>query len=149
MREQPLDPGELVVEFRAGLRIAVRRIEAGDQHAVDRRLDVAALLVGGSPGSALRVRIGSAPRARMATPFQSSRRARPRRSRPPRCVVREIAVGRLQLLQADDVRLGRLQPASRLGSRLLMLLMLKVAIFMRRLDGLRSLRPRSPAEQGR
>ena len=39
-------PGELVVELRTGLRVAVRRIERGDQHAVDRGLDVAALVVG-------------------------------------------------------------------------------------------------------
>ncbi len=40
---EPLEPGELVVEFRPGLRVAVRRIERSDQHAVDRGLDVAAL----------------------------------------------------------------------------------------------------------
>ena len=70
MADQPLDPGELVVEFRSGLRVAVRRVERGDQHAVDRGLDVAALRV---------VRIARqlgarhdrlAPRARIATPFQ-------------------------------------------------------------------------------
>jgi hypothetical protein len=33
MPMQPLDPGELVVELRPGLRIAVRRVERGDEHA--------------------------------------------------------------------------------------------------------------------
>jgi hypothetical protein len=67
---QPRVPGELVVEFRAGLGIAVRRVEGGDEHAVDGGLDVARLVSVASPGSAVRVRIGSTPRARMATPFQ-------------------------------------------------------------------------------
>ena len=31
MRGEPLDPGELVVEFRPGLRVAVRRVERGDR----------------------------------------------------------------------------------------------------------------------
>ena len=43
---QPLVPGELVVEFRAGLRVAVGRIDAGDEDAVDGGLDVAGLDVG-------------------------------------------------------------------------------------------------------
>ena len=71
MRLQPFVPGQLVLEFRAGLRVAVRRIEAGDDDAVDRRLDVAACLSASSPGSDL----GSGPvraAARMATPFQAA-----------------------------------------------------------------------------
>ncbi|TIS10391.1 MAG: hypothetical protein E5X14_01335, partial [Mesorhizobium sp.] len=43
---EALVPGELVGEFRPGLRIAVRRVEAGNHDAVDRRLDVARLAVG-------------------------------------------------------------------------------------------------------
>ena len=43
--DQALEPGELVVEFRAGLRIAVRQVDGADQDAVDSGLDVAALPV--------------------------------------------------------------------------------------------------------
>ena len=43
MGQESLHPGELVFEFRSRLRVAVGRIERRDQHAVHRRLDVAAL----------------------------------------------------------------------------------------------------------
>ena len=45
MRHKSLQPGELVVEFRPRLRIAVWPIERCDEHAVDRSLDIAALFV--------------------------------------------------------------------------------------------------------
>ena len=45
MGEQPLEPAQLEAEFLAFYRIAVRRVEAGDQEAVDRGLDVAAVEV--------------------------------------------------------------------------------------------------------
>jgi hypothetical protein len=47
MRDQPLEPARLVVELRTGRRVAVRQIQASDQNAVDRRLDVAAVSVVG------------------------------------------------------------------------------------------------------
>ena len=71
MVDQALVPGELVVEFRAGLRVAVGRIERGDDDAADRRLDVAGLGIGGIAGKLAAVSTGSAPRARMATPFHA------------------------------------------------------------------------------
>ena len=40
---QPLEPGELVVEFRAGRRIAVRQVQAPDGDAGDSRFDIAAV----------------------------------------------------------------------------------------------------------
>ena len=70
MRPQPPEPVELVVEFRPGLRIAVRQIDAGDDDAVDGGLDVARLVIVAVAGQAVRVSTGSALRARMATPFQ-------------------------------------------------------------------------------
>ena len=45
MQSQPPEPGELVVEFRAGLRIAVRQVKAGDDDAFDGGFDVARLVV--------------------------------------------------------------------------------------------------------
>ena len=42
-----LEPAQLVVELRPGPRIAVGQVEAADQHAVDRRLDIAAVAVVG------------------------------------------------------------------------------------------------------
>src|ERR1700736_3981883 len=50
MRFEPLEPVELVVEFRPGLRIAVRQIDAGNDDAFDRGLDIARLAVGGVAG---------------------------------------------------------------------------------------------------
>jgi hypothetical protein len=45
---------------------------------------------------------------------------------------RKARVGRLELLQADDVRLRRAQPFEQVARRRLMSLMLKVAIFIAR-----------------
>jgi hypothetical protein len=50
MRQQALHPGELVGKF--GLGVPVRRIERGDQDAVDRSLNIAALPVGRIAGQA-------------------------------------------------------------------------------------------------
>src|SRR5215813_8889462 len=47
MRREALHPSKLVREFGAGLWVAVRRIERGDEYAVHRCLDVAALRVAG------------------------------------------------------------------------------------------------------
>jgi hypothetical protein len=40
---QPFDQAQLVIEFRARRRIAVRQIQASDEQAADGRLDVAAM----------------------------------------------------------------------------------------------------------
>ena len=50
VRQKPFHPGELVFEFRPRLRVAVRRIERRDEHAVDGCLDVAALRIVGIAG---------------------------------------------------------------------------------------------------
>ena len=119
MRQQALHPGELVSEFRARLRIAVRRIERGDQHAVDRGLDVSALLVGRITGELIarqdRFRVagknGDAVPSLLAAPDRAV-------SGLLDCVFGEIAVGSLQLLKRDDVRLGRLEPRQKIGEAL-------------------------------
>jgi hypothetical protein len=43
MLDQLFEPAQLIVEFRAGTRIAVGQIEPTDQDAVDSSFDVAAL----------------------------------------------------------------------------------------------------------
>jgi hypothetical protein len=45
--DETFHPGELVGEFRTGLRVSVRRIERGHDHPVHGRFDVAALFVVG------------------------------------------------------------------------------------------------------
>src|SRR5438874_11276684 len=45
MFDQPLEPPQLVIEFRTWRRISVRQIQASDQDAVDGRLDVPAMAV--------------------------------------------------------------------------------------------------------
>ena len=77
---QPFEQAQLIVEFRARRRIAVRQIQASDEQAADGRLDVAAMRIIRSPGGLRRVSTGSAPRARTATPFQLFCPARPRRT---------------------------------------------------------------------
>ena len=46
---QAFKPGQLVVEFRSGLRIPVREVDGSDQDAIYRRLDVACLMISGFP----------------------------------------------------------------------------------------------------
>jgi len=50
MRVEPRHPLHLVIELRTGPGVAVGKIEAGDQDAADRGLDIAALLVAGIAG---------------------------------------------------------------------------------------------------
>jgi hypothetical protein len=45
VRGQSIEPAQLVIEPRAGGRIAVGQIQAPDQYSVDRRLDVAAVRI--------------------------------------------------------------------------------------------------------
>ena len=69
MGVQSSQPSELVIEFGTGLGVSIRRVDRGDEHAVDGRLEIAALPSGASPGKSMRVTTG-AHRARIATPFQ-------------------------------------------------------------------------------
>ena len=85
MRVQPLVPGELVVELRPRLRVAVRRVERGDQHAARPPPRCSAP---GCRRDRPAARRASAPARRRARGSRrrsrSAARARPRRSRPPR-----------------------------------------------------------------
>ena len=42
---QPVHPGDLVIEFRSGGRVAIGKIDGGDANAADRSLHIAGLLV--------------------------------------------------------------------------------------------------------
>ena len=44
---QALQPRELVIEFGTGLGVSVGSVDRGDEHAVDGRLEIAALTIGG------------------------------------------------------------------------------------------------------
>ena len=70
MFHQPVEPAQLVIEFRSRRRIAVGQIQAPENRAVDRRLDVAAMGVGRIARHPRRISTGWASRARIATPFQ-------------------------------------------------------------------------------
>ncbi len=125
-------PGELVVEFRPGLRIAVGRIERRNQDAVHRSFDVAALRIrgiAGQPGS----------REHRLTIAGENGNAVPGGLAPPDGTV----TGRLDrgsrklssvaLSSCRQTTSGSAVPSQvkRMSSRLFTPLMLKVAIFMR------------------
>ena len=119
MRQQALHPGELVGKFRAWLGIAVRRIERGHKHAVDRGLDVSALTVGWVAGEPIARQDGLSVAGKDGDAVPRFLTA------PDRtvaglldCFFREVAVSRLQLLKRDDVRLGRLEPRQKIGEAL-------------------------------
>jgi hypothetical protein len=117
------------------LDFAVRRVERGDDDAVNRRLDIVRLPVVGIAGQfvsrhdrpAAARQDGDAVPGLLAAPHGAGARLLNRG-------LGEFAVGGFKLLQRDDVGLfARSQPI-RLASRLFTSLMLKVAIFIGLLD---------------
>ena len=112
MRDQRLEPGELVAELRPRPRVAVGEVEPGDEHARHRRLDIAALR---------RVGIVGQPAARLhrRTDARQKCDAIPARlAVPDRLVTRggdggggELGIRCLQLLQHGDVGLTLGEPA--------------------------------------
>ena len=104
MGEEPVGPGELVGEFRPRLRVAVRRIEGGDQHAIDGGLNVAGLRVLGVAGQ-----IGAGD-DRLATARENGNAVPRFLPAPDRAIarfldrcLRKFTVRGFELLQADDV----------------------------------------------
>ena len=104
-------PGQLVVELRPRRRIAVRRIEAADQHPRHRRLDIARLRVGRVARQRVarqhRLRAAREDRDPVPRPLPAPDRAVARRRQRRR---RKVRIRRLQLLQADHVGRRLLQP---------------------------------------
>src|SRR6516165_7977836 len=115
MHQQTLHPGKLVVEFWPRLRIAVRRIERGDNDTVNRRLDIARLPV-------VRIAGQFAPcHDRLAAARQDGDAVPGLLAAPHGAVTRllnrglgEFAVGGFKLLQRDDVGLFGAQPADQI-----------------------------------
>src|SRR5690606_29403246 len=112
MPAQPRHPLELVVELRAGLRIAIGQVEAPHDDAMHRSFQVTALLV-------LRIARQSAPAFHRHRVAGEQRDAIPGTLPvPDRAIAgrfdirdRERLVHRLEFLQRDDVRLFLLQPS--------------------------------------
>lgn len=117
MRVQPLEPAPLEVEIRSGSRIAVRQIQAGEQHAVDRGLDVAALRI-------VRLTRQSAPGFMdRADPAEDGDPVPTPLAMPDRTIAKvaksrfgELVLRRLQFLETEDVGLGSASQCSRTGS---------------------------------
>ncbi|SPA54885.1 protein of unknown function [Cupriavidus taiwanensis] len=113
MRDQPFEPGELVVELRPRLRVAVRQVKAADQHACDRRLEVAAVAVVGVAGQA------AAHFDRLRAARQDGDAVPGLLAVPDRAIAgvadlarRKALVGGLQFLQAYDVRRFAREPVA-------------------------------------
>src|SRR6185312_3571138 len=111
---QPLEPAKLEAEFLASHRIAVRRVKAGDQEAVDGGLDVAARQV---------VLVARKRAAGLDDPLAARQNGDPV---PAFLTARDRLVAgcangaqgkglRLQLLQADDVGRRLFKPAEKNG----------------------------------
>ncbi len=115
MSDQSFEPGKLVVEFRSGLRIAVRQIDAADNNAINRSLDVTALLVRRISRKLVATDVDLMPAGQDGNAIPRSL-AFPRGAVPGLLdgLQRKRQLLRFQLLQADDVRLGSFQPSQQL-----------------------------------
>lgn len=111
MRDQALEPAQLVVELRSRLRVAVGQVQAADDEPVRGHFQVAALrvLAVAGQGAAALDRLGVArehgdavPRA-LADPARAIARALD-------LLARKAFVGRLELLQAGDIGAFALEP---------------------------------------
>jgi hypothetical protein len=106
MREEAIEPHELLAEFRSGLRIAVRGVERDDQHAPHSGFDVTRLRIARIAGQflaredrlAIAGKNGDTVPGFLSAPDDAVARLLDRRPR-------EFAVRRLELLKAGDVRL--------------------------------------------
>ena len=111
MRDQAIEPGEFIGEFRARLWIPVRQVNAADQGALERQLDVAALLIRQIPWqcAACDDQLGTAPEDSNTIPGPLSLPGGSVACRA-QCVRREGILAALQFLQADNIRLRSCQP---------------------------------------
>lgn len=114
--DEVLEPGQLVVELRSRLGIAIGQVKTGHQQAVDGRFEVAAVGIAGV------ARQAAAYLQRLAVAGEDGDAVPRRLALPDRAVSGplqrrggEARVGRLQFLQADDVRRFPLQPGQQRG----------------------------------
>ncbi len=105
-RAQPVDPAQLVIKFRPRLRIAVGEIDGRDHQSVDLGLDIAAVVVLGLAAQPL------LPLDRGAAARKDRHAIETLLPVPDRAIARRFdvadrqrVVGRLQLLQANDIGL--------------------------------------------
>ena len=112
MLDQPGKPAELVVELRPRLWIAIRRVQACNEHAADRGFEVPRLAIGGvarqhaahldrlvrarEDRNAVVTRLLALPQRAVATRVYRGKR--------------ELLVVDAQLLQADDIRARLIEP---------------------------------------
>ena len=113
---QPFEPAQLVIEFRARRRIAVRQIETSDDQAIDRRFDVAAVRIIGI------ARQTAADQRRLPGTLQDRYPVPGFFPMPDGAVTgiadrcrRKFLVRRLQLLKACDIRRGAPEPIKQIG----------------------------------
>ena len=110
MGVQALEPSELVIEFGTGLGVSIGSVDRGDEHAVDGRLEIAALPIG---GVAWQVHA-----SHNRSPSRKNRHAVPAPlaaayrmiARLPDCLRRKLGVRGFELLKAHDVGLGFAKP---------------------------------------
>jgi hypothetical protein len=113
---QPFEPAQLVIEFRTGRRITVWQIETSYDQAIDLRFDIAAVRI-------IRVaRQTAADQRRLVGALQDRHPISGFLAMPDGAIAgradrgcREFLVGRLQLLQACDIRRGVSQPIKQIG----------------------------------
>jgi hypothetical protein len=114
--DEPFEPGQLVVEFRPRLGVAVGQVQAPNQYAVHGGFQIATLLsvriTGQAPSTLQRLRIarqnGDAVPRRLAMPDRPVAHGLERTGR-------KILVGSLELLKTDDVRFFAFEPRKEVG----------------------------------
>src|SRR3984957_8602654 len=110
MGVQALEPSELVIEFGTGLGVSIGSVNRGDEHAIDRRLEIPALPIGGVARQVQASHNRSPSRKNchaVPAPLAAAYRMI---ARLPDCLGRELGVRGFELLKADDVGLGFVKP---------------------------------------
>jgi hypothetical protein len=119
MGVQTPQPSELVIKFGTGLGVSIGRVDRGDKHAVDGRLQIPALPMG---GVAWQVHAGHnrgpSRKYRHAVPAPL---AAPNRviTGLPDCLRRELGVCGFELLKAHDVGLGFAEPVQKVAQAMI------------------------------
>jgi hypothetical protein len=107
---QALQPGELVIEFRAGLGVSIGSVDRCDEQAVDGRLEIAALPIGGITWQVHASHNRSPSRENryaVPTPLAAAYRMI---ARLPDCLRWELGVRGFDFLKAHDVGLSFAKP---------------------------------------